>query len=107
METGEWAQTHRRRAADLLTKALPHTRFCMLVGLLGVGPGPPRSRSAKIIPRMLRRDMLKGCEASTLGPESSESVWIWLLAIAFRVILLWEGAKTVASPCLKALRFEE
>ena len=50
--------------------------------------------------------MLKGCEPSTFGQDGSEPVWMWLLATALGVILLREGAKMVARPCLRALRFE-
>ena len=123
MDTGEWALRHiagEHLPADLLTKALPQARFHMLVSLLGVGPTVAGKVSrCQVQPLAARKkfaalalwalsvpQMLKGCEASTDGQDGNEQVWMWLLAVALGVILLWEGAKMMARPCLKVLRFE-
>ena len=47
--------------------------------------------------------MLKGCAEGNATPEGSEAMWVWLLVVALGVILLWEGAKAVVRPCLKAM----
>ena len=47
--------------------------------------------------------MLKGCADGVTTSERNDALGIWLLAIALGVILLWEGAKTVVRPCLRAV----
>ena len=120
VQGGEWTLRHlagELLPADLLTKALPPPRFRMLMPLLGVLPDdevkvskcqPVHSdgRFKKVALALWIASLphlLNGCADSSSGMEQQDSLWVWLLAVALGVILLWEGSKAMVGPALRAL----
>ena len=119
VDSGEWALRHisgEILPADLLTKSLPAVRFRGLLDSLGVksisaekiSKAQVSSRSERLKKAAIAvwalsvPHMLKG-----LDPGSDDAFWMWLIAVAFGVIMLWEGLKMACRPCVRAFRAQE
>ena len=121
MDQGLWSIHHLAGeflCADLLTKSLPVQRFAALLPLIGTydaeEPKVAKLRCARTkssvrevgiaLLALCAPQFLKGAamvpDNHSFGDEMS---WIWIVGMIMGVILLWEAAKSVSRPCLRAL----